>query len=86
MSGHGLAAMAPGPGAPAAKGIMALRYSAGEGRRGERSEQLELRRRFIAVVRGGLQRWFEAGKSWLELPAGTADWNVLIPELLPKYI
>lgn len=74
------------PGAPAAKGIMALRYSAGEGRRGERSEQLELRRRFNAVVRGGLQRWFEAGKSWLELPAGTADWNVLIPELLPKYI
>jgi hypothetical protein len=65
---------ATAPGAPAARGAMTLLYSSGENRRGERSEQIELRTRFVAAVRSALAAF---GRPWTELPSGTDDWSVL---------
>ena len=61
-----------------ARGIMTHRYAQGSGRRGERSEQLRVRSRLVAMVRDALERF---GRPWTELPAGLADWDVLAPAL-----
>ena len=62
-------------GAPVVRGAMSLRYSAGEGRRGERQEQLAVRARLVEAVRAGLARF---GRPWTELPGGVADWDILL--------
>ena len=61
-------------GAPCSRGDMALRYSQGGVRRGEREEQLDVRGRLVALVRRGLVLW---GKGWQTLPRGTEDWEIL---------
>ena len=61
-------------GAPCARGAMSLRYSQGQGRRGEREAQLDVRARLLDAVAIGLKEW---GASWRTLPAGNADWDVL---------
>ena len=67
---------ATAPGAPLARGAMPKVYSSGTNRRGERSEQLELRKRFGDAVREALVRF---GRPWTELPPGTDDWDILRP-------
>ena len=62
-------------GAPCVTGAMSLRYSQGEGRKGERQEQLEVRTRMVRAVREGLSRF---GRPWTELPPGTEDWHILL--------
>ena len=61
-------------GAPAVRGAMTQVYSSGIMRKGERTEQLMLRGRFIDTVRAALRAF---GRPWLELPAGTEDWSIL---------
>ena len=61
-------------GAPCARGAMSLRYSQGQGRRGEREAQLDVRARLLDAVALGLEGW---GASWRALPAGNADWDIL---------
>lgn len=61
-------------GAPVARGGMSFRYTQGGGRRGEREEQLDVRSRLALDVRAAIAR---TGRSWLELPLGTADWDIL---------
>jgi len=63
-------------GARNARDSMSLRYTQGEGRRGERAEQLSLRNRFVIAVRNGLLR---AGRSWWDLPKTLESWDVLLP-------
>ena len=63
-------------GRPCSRGSMSLRYSQGNGRRGEREAQLDVRARLIELVRKGLALW---GRPWQELPPGTDDWEVLRP-------
>ena len=70
----GVPKQATAPGAPAARGAMTFVYSSGALRKGEREEQLALRERFIDTVRAALERF---GRPWLELPAGTDDWDIL---------
>ena len=53
---------------------MSLRYSQGQGRRGEREAQLDVRARLLDAVALGLEGW---GASWRALPAGNADWDIL---------
>ena len=67
---------ATAPGAPLARGAMPKVYSSGTNRRGERSEQLELRTRFADAIRAALVRF---GRPWAELPLGTDDWDILRP-------
>ena len=43
-------------GAPIARGGMSFRYTQGQGRRGEREEQLQLRTRFYACVQSAISR------------------------------
>ena len=68
----------PGANAPAGvgdlRGAMTMRYSSGDGRHGERQEQLAVRSKLVHVVRESLARF---GRPWVELPAGTADWAIL---------
>ena len=64
-------------GAPCMRGAMSLRYTQGGGRRGERQEQLEVRARLVDALRVALERF---GRPWTELPAGTADWDILLGE------
>ena len=59
------------------RGAMSLRYTQGGGRRGERQEQLEVRARLVDAWRDALERF---GRPWTELPAGTADWDILLGE------
>jgi hypothetical protein len=65
-------------GAPCTSGAMSLRYSQGRGRRGQRQEQLTVRRALVREVRAALKRF---GRPWPELPAGMQDWEIL---LLPE--
>lgn len=64
-------------GAPDASGLMSRRYSQGTGRRGERQEQLSVRMDMVSAVRRGLKLF---GRPWTELPAGLADWDILLLE------
>lgn len=61
-------------GQPCARGAMQLRYSQGQGRRGEREAQLDVRARLLDAVRRGLEVW---GQPWQSLPPGNTDWDVL---------
>ena len=61
-------------GAPNARGDMDRRYTQGEGRRGERSEQLSLRSRLVAAVRSSLAA---AAVPWHGLPRSLASWDIL---------
>ena len=51
-----------------------MRYAQGQGRRGGREAQLDVRARLLDVVAVGLKEW---GASWRSRPAGNADWDVL---------
>ena len=51
---------------------MALRYSGGMGRMGEREEQLRVRSRVIALVRAALDAY---GQPWYSLPFGDKAWT-----------
>ena len=53
---------------------MQNRYTGGQGRRGERAEQLAVRARLIAVVRANLQA---APVPWYRLPKTLESWDVL---------
>ena len=52
------------------------RYSRGEGRLGERAEQLTARRRIMELLALAYREW---GRSWLELPRDPSGWTVLLP-------
>ena len=64
------------PGAAAARREMGDRYSRGEGRLGERAEQLTARRRIMELLALAYREW---GRSWLELPRDPSGWTVLLP-------
>ena len=51
-----------------------MRHSQGQGLRGEREAQLDVRARLLDAIAVGLKEW---GPSWRSLPAGNADWDVL---------
>ena len=51
-----------------------MRHAQGQGRRGEREAQLDVRARLLDAVAVGLK---ERGASWRSLPAGHADWDAL---------
>ena len=54
--------------------LMRERYGRGDGRCGERTEQLKIRLRLILVLRRLLARWSAHwGVSWMRLPAGHAS-------------
>ena len=55
---------------------MALRYSSGIGRMGEREEQIRVRSRVVALVRAALESW---GQPWSRLPLGVHAWDVCKP-------
>ena len=55
---------------------MALRYSSGAGRLGEREEQIRVRSRVIALVRAALEA---AGQPWSSLPFGPQSWDLCRP-------
>ena len=63
-------------GKPCSRGSMSLRYSQGDGRRGEREAQLDVRARLVDMVQRALAIW---ARPWQELPAGTEDWEILRP-------
>ena len=63
-------------GARSARDEMAFRYTQGSGRRGERSEQLSVRRRIIKAVQDGLKRF---ARPWLELPRTLEAWDAFLP-------
>ena len=56
--------------------VMALRYSSGTGRMGEREEQIRVRSRVIALVRAALEA---AGQPWSSLPFGPQSWDLCRP-------
>jgi hypothetical protein len=57
---------------------MRERYARGEGRGGERAEQLRIRRRGISFIRRAIEAWSRHwGVSWMRLPAGHASKLVL---------
>ena len=65
---------------------MRERYARGDGRCGERTEQLKIRLRLIFLVRRVLARWSSYwGVSWVRLPFGHASKRLLseMPEALP---
>ena len=64
-------------GAANQRGDMAMRYTSGVGRIGERAEQLALRARLIAAVRGALAAY---GRHWTTLPRTLEAWSVLFPQ------
>ena len=70
----------PARGVPAGarneRGAMALRYTQGSGRRGERQEQLDLRGRLVRALRGALEA---SPVPWHELPRSLESWDILIP-------
>ena len=56
---------------------MTHRYAQGDGRRGERSEQLSaVRSCLVEMVRDAFRRF---GRPWTEFPEGLADWDILCP-------
>ena len=61
-------------GAPNARGAMDNRYTGGAGRRGEREEQISIRTRITAAVRGALET---CGTPWYRLPRSLASWDIL---------
>jgi hypothetical protein len=63
-------------GAPVSHGGMSFRYSQGEGRRGEREEQLDVRSRLNAHLR---ERLAAVPGGWWTLPRTTESWDVLRP-------
>ena len=63
-------------GAPIARGGMSFRYTQGEGRLGEREEQLQLRTSFYACVQEALRR---VPGGWHTLPKSLDSWDILRP-------
>lgn len=68
--GHGRPA-----GAANGRQVMGHRYSQGDGRRGERAEQLDVRGRLNGVVRAGLAA---CSSPWHALPRTLDSWDVLV--------
>ena len=64
-------------GAANQRGDMAMRYTSGVGRIGERAEQLALRARLVAAVRGALAAY---GRHRTTLPRTLETWSVLFPQ------
>ena len=62
-------------GAPTARGGMSFRYTQGEGRRGERAEQLMLRTRFVRLVAEKIQ---SAPTPWWTWQKTTDSWDHLV--------
>ena len=63
-------------GAPIARGGMSFRYTQGEGRLGEREEQLQLRTSFYVCVQEALRR---VPGGWHTLPKSLDSWDILRP-------
>ena len=61
-------------GQPIARGAMNFRYTQGQGRRGEREEQLDVRARLVEAVERALGR---SPQAWWELPKTLDSWDVL---------
>ena len=64
------------PGTPTVAGAMALVYTQGSGRTGNRMTQLDVRGRRARFGRAALAYF---GKAWTELPAGRQDIQILRP-------
>lgn len=62
-------------GAGNAREQMERRYTQGEGRMGERAEQLRVRVKLIMAVREALERF---GRPWIELPRDLSSWEILL--------
>ena len=76
---HGVPRSSPGSKRKRGQGdppAMALRYSSGIGRMGEREEQLRVRSRVIALVRAALDAY---GQPWYSLPLGDKAWSICKP-------
>ena len=54
----------------------AAAYCQGQGREGRRTAQVRVRKRWVDAVRAALRA---SGKTWLELPKGRADYDILRP-------
>lgn len=63
------------PGAANERGAMTHRYTGGQGRRGEREEQLSLRGRINAAVKSSLRAF---GRPWYYLPPTLESWDILL--------
>ena len=77
LAKRGAGPAAPG-GAAAARGDMEDYYSRGEGREGERAEQLRLRLRLARLVRAALTHW---GGDWRTLKCERTEWSIVVPEI-----
>ena len=64
------------PGAPQERGQMEERYTGGDGRHGERSEQLAVRGRYVDFLACAFAAW---GRPWTELPGDASDWRLVLP-------
>ena len=53
---------------------MAVTYSTGKAKCGNRERQLKVRTKLNRWVQSAFMVW---GKKWTQLPAGRADWNIL---------
>ena len=72
---------APPPGAPALAGAQPLRYSAGHGRKGERTRQIEVRAKMVNWMRAALSGVRGGWRSLIPHVRFTgSDWDVLFPE------
>jgi hypothetical protein len=74
------------PSGSPARQDMEDRYAAGEGRVGERAEQLRLRRRMALYARAAVEHWCAYHRvPWWRLPKGRADLDILEmpPERVP---
>ena len=77
LAQRGAGPAAPG-GAAAARDNMEDYYSRGEGREGERAEQLRLRLRLARFVRAALAHW---GGDWRTLECKRTEWSIVVPEI-----
>jgi hypothetical protein len=77
LAQRGAGPAAPG-GAAAARDDMEDYYSRGEGREGERAEQLRLRLRLARFVRAALVHW---GGDWRTLECKRTEWSIVVPEI-----
>ena len=58
------------------RGTMQIRYTQGDGRKGERFQQLAIRSKLVAKVRAGLRKF---NRHWTSLPSGVRDWVIIDP-------
>jgi hypothetical protein len=70
------AAPAAAPGAPTLRNSMVDAYSRGDGRLGERAEQLRVRSRLVAFTQAALAA---SSYNWTMLAGDKSDWLVLFP-------